>query len=128
MTDWDMNVYIGCIERIENWFHWTDLHWTVPKSELLQRTKEWNAALKQYCDEEDRTGMERQQVIGIHTANTLAPCANPNCGRYEEKVKGFAKCARCKTVGSCSRECQGEHWKLHKKRCMSMSLSLNLES
>lgn len=122
MIDWDTDVYIGCIERVESWFHWMDLHWTVPKSELLQWTKEWNAALEQYCDDKDLTGMERQQVIDMHTTNPLAPCANPNCGRYEEKVKGFSKCARCKTVAYCSRECQGEHWKLHKKHCMSLSL------
>ena len=66
MTDWDTDVYIGCIERIESWFHWTDLHWTVPKSELLQRTKEWNTALEQYCDDKDLTGTERQQVIDMH--------------------------------------------------------------
>eukprot|EP00978_Attheya_sp_CCMP212_P025241 scaffold80865_cov55-Attheya_sp.AAC.4 len=44
---WDMKVYVSVMERIENWFQWNDLHWAIPKSELIQRTKEWNKALLQ---------------------------------------------------------------------------------
>jgi hypothetical protein len=36
-----------------------------------------------------------------------------NCGKFCQK----SKCARCKGVRYCSRECQGEDWQQHKKEC-----------
>uniref|UniRef100_A0A7S2XN94 phytol kinase n=1 Tax=Attheya septentrionalis TaxID=420275 RepID=A0A7S2XN94_9STRA len=115
---WDMEVYVSVMERLENWFQWNDLHWPIPKSELIQRTKEWNQALLQYCDDQNLAGTEREEVIKIHTASALAPCANPACNKFELDVKSFAKCSRCKKVAYCSRACQGDHWKLtHKQKC-----------
>jgi hypothetical protein len=118
MRDMDPEVYAGCIERIDNWFHWRDDHWTLDKSELLQRVKEWNEALEKYCDDEALIGEERQSVIKLNKASPLAPCANPSCDAFEKKVKGFSSCSRCRTVAYCSRSCQMEHWKTHKKSCI----------
>eukprot|EP00978_Attheya_sp_CCMP212_P023981 scaffold74636_cov67-Attheya_sp.AAC.4 len=118
LCGWDMEVYVSVTERIENWFEWNNLHWALPKSELIQQTKKWNQALLQYCDDQNLTGTEREEVIKIHTASALAPCANPACNKIELDAKSFAKCLRCKKVAYCSRACQGDHWKLtHKKKC-----------
>jgi len=120
---WDMEVYIGVMERIENWFQWNDLHWSIPKAELIQRTKEWNTALSQYCDDKGLSGMEREQVVQVHTASALARCSNPACGEFEVKVKGFAKCSRCKQVAYCSTKCQTKHWKLsHRNKCLPVNV------
>jgi len=41
------------------------------------------------------------------------------CGKTaSEKLK---MCSRCKMVSYCSRECQVEHWKVHKKECIESS-------
>eukprot|EP00554_Chaetoceros_debilis_P014098 CAMPEP_0194111774 /NCGR_PEP_ID=MMETSP0150-20130528/10702_1 /TAXON_ID=122233 /ORGANISM="Chaetoceros debilis, Strain MM31A-1" /LENGTH=595 /DNA_ID=CAMNT_0038801295 /DNA_START=124 /DNA_END=1908 /DNA_ORIENTATION=+ len=110
MRDWDMDIVVGCMERIENYFMWNDFHWTMPKSELLLRTSEWNKALDQYCDEVGTTESDRDRVIEKYSASSYAPCANPSCDVIEEKVKGFAKCSRCKSVAYCSRKCQAKNW------------------
>jgi hypothetical protein len=118
MREMDPEVYAGCIERIDNWFHWRDDHWNLDKSELLQRVKEWNEALEKYCDDEGLIGEERRAVIKLNKASPLAPCANPSCDAFEKKAKGFSSCSRCRTVAYCSRSCQKEHWKTHKKSCI----------
>jgi len=84
------------------------LFYIIAKSELLGRTKEWNDALEQYYDDAGLTGKVRRQNIEKHAANPLAPCANPSCNKYEEKVKSFPKCLRCKGVAYCSSLCQRE--------------------
>lgn len=118
IDDWDIEVYAGCVERIVDPFFWTDIHWEVPKAELLEHTKEWNEALEKYCDDVGLTGSERTVVVEKHTAIPLAPCANLSCDKRETQVKEFRNCAKCKSVGYCSRECQANHWKIHKKVCI----------
>jgi len=119
LSEWDGEVYAGVIERLDDWFMWKDVHYILAKPELLKRTKEWNDALEQYADDVGLTGQVRRQVIEKHTASPLAPCANPSCNNYEEKVKSFPHCSRCKCVAYCSSQCQKEHWKCgHKKQCI----------
>ena len=45
-------------------------------------------------------------------------CDNCNKAEYEEKRK-FNRCAKCKSVRYCSKECQTTHWKKggHNKEC-----------
>lgn len=31
----DPDVYVGCLERLENYFFWTNAHWALPKSSLV---------------------------------------------------------------------------------------------
>jgi hypothetical protein len=114
---WDPDVYAGCLERIDRWFSWTDLHWGVEKAELVKRTEEWNAALEQYADDEGLTGETRVEVVEKHTANPLAPCGNIGCDVYETKIKEFQRCAGCRKIAYCSRKCQKGHWKQHKTVC-----------
>jgi hypothetical protein len=120
VKDWDLMVYAGVVDRIDNFFVWNDLHWRLPKSELLQRTKEWNEALEKYCDDIDLTGADREAVLKKHTANPCAPCSNPPCNNWETKPKEFQNCSGCKDVAYCSRDCQKKDWKAqHKSACVA---------
>lgn len=115
---WDPYVYAGCVERLDDCFLWDDCHWKLDKTELLQRTKEWNTALEQYCNDIGLTGKERASILTRHTASPLAPCANPSCSEVEKKVKEFRRAACCKCVAYCSSACQRQHWKQdHKQKC-----------
>jgi hypothetical protein len=120
VKDWDPMVYAGVVDRIDNCFMWTDLHWRLDKVELLQRTKEWNEALEKYCHEMGLTGTERETIVQKHTANPCAPCSNPSCNNFETEPKGFKKCSRCKSVAYCSINCQKKDWKAqHKSTCIA---------
>jgi hypothetical protein len=120
VKDWDPVVYAGVVDRLDNYFTWTDLHWRLTKAELLQRTKEWNEVLEKYCDDTGLTGAEREAVVQKHTANPCAPCSNPSCNKWETKPKEFNACSRCKWVAYCSRDCQKKDWKAqHKSTCVA---------
>lgn len=118
MHQWEMEVYVGIMNRIDDWFPWNDLHWSVSREELLRRTKEWNNALVQYCDDKNLTGCDREETMRLYTANPLAPCANPMCNKRETEVKSFGKCPRCKRTAYCSKECYKGHLKTtHRMHC-----------
>eukprot|EP00656_Telonema_subtile_P014767 TRINITY_DN17639_c0_g1_i2.p1 TRINITY_DN17639_c0_g1~~TRINITY_DN17639_c0_g1_i2.p1 ORF type:complete len:760 (-),score=181.63 TRINITY_DN17639_c0_g1_i2:17-2296(-) len=55
--------------------------------------------------------------LSLHcTAGSFCDC----CGK---KVQTLLKCARCKTVAYCSKECQKTHWKAgHKDKCNTSAL------
>jgi hypothetical protein len=118
VKDWDPEVFASVMERIEDSFMWNDCHWQVDKTILLQRTKEWNKALEQYCNDIGLTGAKREAVVKKHTASPCAPCANPLCNNLEVEPKDFLRCGQCKTVAYCSRECQKTNWKNHKQYCI----------
>ena len=46
---------------------------------------------------------------------TLAVCAG--CSKTEPFLKTFKVCSRCSKVKYCSKECQVNHWKIHKTAC-----------
>ena len=120
MYDWDVNMYVDiCEMRInDKTLYWNDLHWDITKNQLMHQTKEWNDALRRYCDCKNLTGIEREKMINMYTASPLARCANPTCKEVEVHVKSFDKCSRCNSVAYCSRRCQKEHWRLsHGKNC-----------
>jgi hypothetical protein len=120
VKDWDPMVYAGVVDRMDDSFMWTDLHWRLTKVELLQRTKEWNEALEKYCDNIGLTGAEREAIVQKHTANPCGPCANPSCDNWEIEPKKFQICSRCKLVAYCSRDCQRKDWKAqHKAACVA---------
>ncbi len=114
--DWDADVYAGTMERISMPFNWDDTHWKMPKTEVLLRTKKWNDALEKYCNEVGLEGEKREEVVRLHAASPLAPCANLTCDKVESKVKEFRTCSKCKAVAYCCLECQREDWKRHKNR------------
>lgn len=117
ISSWDPVVYVGCVERIATFFFLYDVHWSIEKSELLRRVKEWNEALTLYCDDKGLQGAEREAVISKHTASPLARCANPDCEHWEQDVKELQRCSRLRRVAYCSRDCQRSDWKQHKSIC-----------
>lgn len=44
----------------------------------------------------------------------IRQCAWYKCGRWEEYVRQFAKCRRCRRTKYCSKECQRESWPSHR--------------
>ena len=49
-------------------------------------------------------------------------CFNITCFKSEIEVPGgLKKCTRCKFATYCSRECQAQHWKMHKAGCGKIS-------
>ena len=117
--EYDAEVYAGTMEQMDAAlaFDWIDVHWSIPKPELLKRVDEWNEALGRYCDGVGLRGAEREAVVERNRASPYAPCANVECDRVETKVKQFARCSRCRAVGYCSSACQREDYKAHKVDC-----------
>ncbi|CAB9521678.1 expressed unknown protein [Seminavis robusta] len=116
---WDPEVYAGCMERLDEFFYWNDIHWQLDKGELLKRVKEWNHALNQYCDDKGLQGRQREQIVQCHSASPYAPCANPECTAFESRAKEFGCCPKCKSVSYCSHNCQKSAWREHKKQCLN---------
>ena len=48
-------------------------------------------------------------------------CSNPACS---DAVRGTRVCSRCQRTHYCSRNCQKQHWKVHKKQCHAKSKGL----
>ena len=51
-------------------------------------------------------------IVDFYTKNDEVRCAS--CSTAPEKAM---RCSRCKMVVYCSRQCQKDHWKAHKKDC-----------
>jgi MYND finger len=116
---WDPLVYAGCLDRLDEGSFWKSTHWKLDKTELLRRTKEWNKALKKYCDDEGLVGEERERVIALHTANPCAPCGRVGCDAFErKKVREFRRCSRCKAIAYCGRAGQKLDWGEHRHVCI----------
>jgi len=47
------------------------------------------------------------------------------CGKVEEKMGQWKKCAKCGVVRYCSRECQRKDWKSHRKPCARLAEKFN---
>lgn len=58
-----------------------------------------------------------------HKGNGLNLCWRPQCDSVEERRGEFRKCARCMQAVYCSKECQKQHYKVHKKECAKMVAS-----
>lgn len=50
-------------------------------------------------------------------------CTCQKCGKSDQ---GYQRCSKCKEVYYCSRECQKDDWKTHKKICGSLSALLDV--
>jgi MYND finger len=115
---WDPAVYAGCVERLDRpFFLWKDLHWKLDKSELLRRTEAWNKALDRYCSDMDLVGEDRDRVVARHAANPCAPCGRDGCDAFENEVREFPRCSRCKMIAYCGRACQKMDWAHHGRTC-----------
>lgn len=100
------------------WNHFRDVH--IPDRSLA-------AAQIKRGNKHTRKGVRR----------VLNTCANvpdemcANCFVLESALldesnndqQGLKKCSRCRQIKYCSRECQVEHWKTHKKQCKKAAQS-----
>jgi len=122
-ASWDREVYAGVLTEMSkagvDLFIWTDTHWAIPKAELLSRVDDWNKALALYLNGRCLSDDARRDLRTRHSANPLAPCANPECNNVESQVKEFQKCIACKRVAYCSSSCQASHWlDGHRQQCV----------
>ena len=70
--------------------------------------------------------MEAAIKKGRDTAKARRLCAN--CNRACHVVAELSECTLCKVVPYCSRDCQKQHWKVHKKECAGLSSGVQLGS
>ena len=64
------------------------------------------------------TAFESDTGSSQKTNSTENFCFNLQCLRPESYVHGgLKKCSRCSIAMYCSRECQAEHWRIHRTAC-----------
>ena len=68
------------------------------------------------------TESENLPALPIFPVKPENHCFNIACLKPEIEVPdGLKKCTRCKFATYCSRECQAQHWKMHKAGCGKIS-------
>jgi len=87
-------------------------------------------SIRKFCLPADRHGysdatwtkeMARREAAsareaGVTQEHVLSECNNPNCQSLRLNPD-LMRCTRCKIAQYCSRECQREHWSIHKQVC-----------
>ncbi|KAF8800718.1 hypothetical protein BYT27DRAFT_7342339 [Phlegmacium glaucopus] len=83
-------------------------------------------------DEYDRAGLQDAILKSfLHTKPrfpplVMLPCANVQVEQYTAcENQGTSACSACKLVSYCSKECQRDHWKFHKRDCKNRMRSEN---
>lgn len=87
--------------------------------------------------EQEDSGHEVDKQLGVAFVQKLRPlgialsalplscdCNNPGCVNVDGVLEGtasFSKCAGCRMVRYCSRQCQVQHWKQHKAVCKTLA-------
>jgi hypothetical protein len=62
----------------------------------------------------------RQQVVQGARERGLRQCQR--CQEPDQGTEKFKCCSLCKVVFYCSKECQVEHWRTHKRECAGRAL------
>jgi hypothetical protein len=62
------------------------------------------------------TGTERT----LHPDRAIQTCRQ--CRKSDDASERFQQCSRCKVTYYCSRDCQKDHWSIHKKECLPAPL------
>ena len=75
------------------------------------------------CDDDQKLGLASGPLTALSKPDlqnncTENICFNLQCLRQESYVHGgLKKCSRCSIAMYCSRECQAEHWRIHRTAC-----------
>jgi hypothetical protein len=56
---------------------------------------------------------------GDHAPAMIRAMGCGMCGASEPEGEPFSFCSRCKFIVYCSKECQKEHWRTHKRTCLT---------
>ena len=72
-------------------------------------TQEFNSVLAEAAK---ATGTKRTS----HPDRAIQICRK--CDKIDGASEQFSQCSRCKEAYYCSRECQRDHWSIHKKSCL----------
>ncbi|GKZ01270.1 hypothetical protein MPSEU_001078000 [Mayamaea pseudoterrestris] len=81
--------------------------------------------MRQY---KDRRATAKEEARTFHLQRcfklpTTCNCSHPTCERYGDTSTMF-KCAQCKSVNYCSKECQVSDWKAHRSDCKRIAAEL----
>ncbi|KAH6914956.1 hypothetical protein BKA70DRAFT_1419911 [Coprinopsis sp. MPI-PUGE-AT-0042] len=92
------------------------------KVESRKRMNEWNTAVDEYLKTEgrfrDRFTVEYEAKIGLDGCPLYKTCSAKGCGNIEKQdVPTLMKCSGCGLALYCSRDCQRNSWKDHRKEC-----------
>jgi hypothetical protein len=106
--------------------HWKELH---EESEEARWQRFRRRFLSQEAKPDDNKALSKtvlkaskKQVKSTTNLTEGEMCAN--CYVLEKTLHDkLLKCGQCRLIKYCSRECQREHWKAHKKQCKKVALS-----
>jgi len=74
-------------------------------------------SMKGSCEEKPSTTINDDDDLNKEL-NNMNSHSNRNCLCCLKEVEGQSRCSKCRTALYCSRECQLEHWPVHKNMCI----------
>ncbi|KAI9141644.1 hypothetical protein BKA69DRAFT_386027 [Paraphysoderma sedebokerense] len=72
-----------------------------------------------FCDEFRMKMFGHERFKNVSAMIGCAKCGKPKC----DNGKSLKSCSRCLMTMYCSRDCQKNHWREHKKDCKKMASS-----
>jgi hypothetical protein len=106
--------------------HWKELHQESEEARWQRFHRRYLSHQSKPDDNKELSkGILKAQKKGVKSTTNLTQgemCAN--CYVLEKTLhEKLLKCGQCRLIKYCSRECQREHWKAHKKQCKKVAPS-----